>query len=111
MIDKDPTSFSWLTYAWMIGLASWGGLVRYYHRITVGNECFRWVNFAGEILASGFFGVITFFLATAAEFEQLVTAAMVGISGHMGAHIKYYLFSFVQKKYGIKIQFTDESKK
>lgn len=26
MPEKDPTSYSWITYAWVFGLSLWGGL-------------------------------------------------------------------------------------
>lgn len=110
MLDKDPSSFSWITYSWMIGLAVWGGLVRYYQRIQAGHDTFRWVTFIGEIIASGFFGIVTFYLAAAADIEPLITAAMVGISGHMGVCVNFYIRSFIQKKLGLKIIITDESK-
>ena len=107
MLDKDPTGYSLITYAWMIGLAIWGGVVRYYQRIKAGKDNFTWFTFAGEIIASGFFGVVTFYLAESAGLDQLVTAAMVGISGHMGACVNFYIRQFFQKKLGIKIQITD----
>lgn len=107
MLEKDPASYGLITYAWMIGLAVWGGLVRYYQRIKSGKDRFKWFTFAGEIVASGFFGVVTFYLAEAANIDRLVSAAMVGISGHMGACVNFYVRQFIQNKIKLKIQITD----
>lgn len=111
MPEKDPANYSLITYAWMIGLAVWGGMVRYFQRINAGHDCFRWFAFGGEIIASGFFGIITFYLAKSADIDSLVTAAMVGVSGHMGVTINYYVRQFVQRRLGIKISITDETQR
>jgi hypothetical protein len=43
---------------------------------------------------------ITFWLCEAAQFNPLVTAALVGISGHMGSQAIYQLERWAQKRLG-----------
>lgn len=84
---KNPTSYSLLTYSWVFALAAWGGTVRFIRKVKAGDMSPRqamkvWV---GELVTSGFAGVMTFYLAEAAGLAPLWTAVLVGIAGHMGA--------------------------
>ncbi len=45
-------------------------------------------------------GLITFWLCEAAQFNPLVTAALVGISGHMGSQAIYQLERWAQTRLG-----------
>ena len=86
MIDKDPTSFSLLTYLWVIGLSVLGGVVNFMRKLQTGHaRMFNLVELIGELVTAGFSGVITFYLFTQAGFDPLLTAAAVGVSGHMGS--------------------------
>lgn len=86
-VAKDPTSYSLITYAWVLALSAWGGTVRFIRKVKAGDMTLRnalkhWV---GELITSSFAGVITFYLAEAAGISQLWTAVLVGVAGHMGA--------------------------
>jgi hypothetical protein len=101
--DKDPFDYSWFTYLWIVGLAMWGGVVSFYNKMKDGNV--RAINFTeliGELFTSGFVGIMTFYLCEAAHFAPLVTAACVGISGHMGSRgifmLEKWLTDFLDKR-------------
>jgi hypothetical protein len=85
-IAKDPASFSWITYTWVILLAMWGGIVRIIREVQLGDK--TWKQIAAivfcELIISAFAGVITFYLCESAEFKPLYTAVMTGVSGYMG---------------------------
>lgn len=86
MIEKDPSSFEWFTYAWVVFVAMWGGTVSFLRKVNVGAaRPFNLTEFMGEIFTSGFVGVITFWMCEAANLDKLLSAAMVGVSGHMGS--------------------------
>jgi hypothetical protein len=86
MMDKDPTTYGWLTYAWVIALAAAGGVVSFLRKVREGHaRAFNLAEFVGEVFTSAFAGVITFWLCEAAGFSGLITAALVGIAGHMGS--------------------------
>lgn len=86
MPEKDPSNYTLLTYLWVILIATWGGAVNFYRKIRDGHSRpFNVVEFIGEIATSAFVGVLTFWMCEAASINPLLTAAMVGISGHMGS--------------------------
>lgn len=86
--EKTITGFQILTYAWVIGLSTWGGLVNYISKIKSGQIArFNLTELIGDICISGFTGLLTFWLCQTANFDELLTAVFVGISGHMGARM------------------------
>jgi hypothetical protein len=99
--EKDPTTYSLITYAWVTALAAWGGLVNFYRKVKSGEtRVFNLIELVGEIATSAFAGLITFWLCEAAQFNPLVTAALVGISGHMGSQAIYQLERWAQVRFG-----------
>lgn len=86
MIEKDPTNYSLLTYLWVFALSAWGGVVSFMQKLKNGKvRPFNFMELIGELFTSAFAGVITFWLAQSANIDGLITAALVGISGHMGS--------------------------
>lgn len=95
MIEKDPSNYPLLTYSWVFGLSMMGGVVSFMRKLKAGNaRAFNIVEFIGEIVTSGFVGILTFYLCEASGFSQVLTAAFVGISGHMGSRA---IFMFEKK--------------
>lgn len=84
---KDPASYHWLTYLWVVVMSGWGGLVRFLNAMkgsrTSAREAF-WNLFAG-LCTSTFVGVITFYACELANFDKLATAICICITGHMGS--------------------------
>ena len=89
-MEKDPTSYSLLTYAWVITLSAIGGIISYSKKA----KAFSIVEFTTEIITAAFVGVITFWLCEQALIDPLTTAALVGVSGHMGSRALYMLEKF-----------------
>lgn len=89
--EKDPLTYSLVTYAWVLLLSFWGGAVHFFKRIKEQPERIKnyFMEFMGETATSGFCGVITFYGCQAAEIDLLTTAVLVGISGHMGTRMLY----------------------
>lgn len=99
MPTKDPTSYSLITYLWVLSLAVGGGVVSYMHKIQVSApRAFSFLEFVAEIVTAGFTGLITFWLCENAEISPLMTAVLVGISGHMGSRALYLLERFYTNK-------------
>lgn len=112
MLDKDPTTYSLLTYGWVSLIAMWGGAASYIRRIRLGQTAhFSFAEFIGELVTSSFFGILTFWLCEAAAISPLTTAALVGMSGHMGSRFVYILGLFINKKVNLKVSVStpDES--
>ena len=75
-----------ITYGWVLLLAVWGGVVNYISKVRAGaTSRFNLMELVGDVVTSGFVGMLTFWLCQAAGFSELLTAVFVGISGHMGA--------------------------
>ena len=92
MPEKDPANYPMLTYLWVLFVAAWGGGVNFYRKMRDGRaRPFNIVEFVGEIATSAFVGVLTFWMCEAAGIHQLLTAAMVGVSGHMGSRAIWQL--------------------
>lgn len=100
--EKTITGFQILTYAWVIGLSTWGGLVNYISKIKSGQIArFNLTELIGDICISGFTGVLTFWMCEAAGFNELTTAVFVGISGHMGARMIGKFEKLMSRKFDI----------
>lgn len=83
---KDPTSYSTLTYLWVLFLSICGGVVRVIRECQIGTKTWRELVFLfiTECIVSAFIGVITFYLCESADFKPLYTAVMISISSYMG---------------------------
>ena len=100
MPDKDPTTYSWITYAWVFALSAWGGTVNFIRKIRAGDvRPFNIMELVGELITSAFAGVITFWLCAAADMNSLITAALVGISGHMGSRAIFRFEKWASAKF------------
>lgn len=98
MLDKDPFSYSILTYLWIVTIASWGGIAGYLHKINMHEiKRFSPLEFIGEVIISSFVGIITFWLCKASGIDELITAASVGLSGHMGSRALFLLENNLRK--------------
>ena len=100
MPEKDPSNYSILTYSLVIILSMWGGTVNFIRKKKLGIvRAFNIMEFIGELVTSAFAGIIVFFLCEASDISPLITAALVGIAGHMGSRLLYQLEIAVQNKW------------
>lgn len=102
-MPNSPENYNFITWVWVIGLSILGGTVRTLTHINMGMAWFdvarRWVV---DIVVSAFVGIITFFLCEFAGLDQILTAAMVGISAHMGTRAIVILEEYAYKRFSIK---------
>jgi len=102
MPEKDPTSYSLITYGWVFMLAIAGGVVNFMRKLQQGHaRVFNLVEFIGEVVTSAFAGVITFWLCEHAQISGLITAALVGISGHMGSRALFTIEEYLKAKFPV----------
>ena len=86
MPEKDPTNYTFLTYAWVIGLSAWGSLVQVIRRATSNMPFKKKLQLIGaKIIISTFAGMVTFMLCEWANVDKMLAAALIAISGHLGA--------------------------
>lgn len=110
MHDKNPFNYELITYVWVFGLAAWGGVVSFLRKMRDGKaRPFNIMEFIGELFTSAFAGILTFWLSEAAGFNPYVTAAFVGISGHMGSRAIGMMENYLGKKFDVEIPREDSS--
>lgn len=73
-----------LTYLWLLLLAAWGGTASYLGRVRKLGLTFSFAEWLGELVISGFSGIVTAYLCMWAGFPPLLTFALAGVAGHMG---------------------------
>lgn len=103
MLEKDPQNVSaiWPTIAqaWIIFLAILGGAVSYIHKVRTGaTRRFNLPELVGDMFISGFVGIITFYLCRWAQLDELLSAAFVGIAGHMGSRALFLAEKAIERK-------------
>lgn len=77
---------------WMIFVASAGGVVSFYHKMSSGKvRAFNFTEFIGELVTSALAGLVTFWLCKWGNVNEYATAAGVAIAGHMGARLIFLL--------------------
>jgi len=77
-----------------------GGAANFFQRVRDGmTEKWSVFEFIGELVISAFTGIVTFYLCEAADLPPLVTAAFVGISGHMGSRAIMILENYLKRKF------------
>ncbi|SPX85322.1 phage holin family protein [Moraxella ovis] len=90
MPEKDLTTYTAITYLWVVLLAMAGGLVAFIRRLNRQRKPERlsvvFIKLIGETAVSAFAGVVTFYLCEYLETEPLLTAVAVAISGHLGGN-------------------------
>lgn len=103
---KTPLSYSLQEYGFVLGTALLGGFASWYAKVRKG-DLLMWNLSAliGELCVSAFAGLLAFWLCEYFGLNQLLTATIVGMSGHAGAKGIGWLESIgqkvVEKKLGI----------
>jgi len=100
MPEKSPETYSFITYGWVFALAILGGVVSFMRKLQLGHtRVFNLVEFIGEIVTSAFAGVLTFWMCEHANISPLMTAAFVGVSGHMGSRALFMAEGWLTKQF------------
>jgi hypothetical protein len=95
---KDPTSYSWITYSWVVIWSVLGGLVSWYGKIKAGHaRPFNLAELLGEIATSAFAGITTFYICEWGKVDPLLSAVFIGISGHMGTRFVFFMERVLEK--------------
>lgn len=105
MVEKPPSpeTTSLITYLWVIGLSALGGTASFVRKIKLGHaRAWNFAEFIGEIFVSASAGMITFFLCEWSHVAPMLTAALVGIAGHMGSRALFRMESFFDAKFPVR---------
>jgi hypothetical protein len=106
MMQQETSLFTHLadllTYAWVIGLSMLGGTASFVGRVRSGEAKYsNIIELIGELVVSAFAGLVTFFLCRTANFDEMLTAAFIAISGHMGTRIIFKFEAYLFKKFDL----------
>jgi hypothetical protein len=83
---KHPLDYSLREYAFLLSLALLGGFVAFYSKVRAGTvQAWNITHLIGELTTSAFAGLLAFWICEEFRVSPLLTASLVGISGHMGA--------------------------
>lgn len=75
-----------VTWLWVIGLSLLGGFVSFIQKLKMGHvRAWNLTEFVGELATSAFVGILTFKACTWLRWDPSLTAALVGITSHMGS--------------------------
>jgi len=109
MPHRDPQNYSFITYVWVFAMAMLGGVAHNVKKLKDGTLArFSFSELLGDLIISGFLGVVTFFLCEYAGLDRLLTAALIGMSSHQGTRGIYYIEELIARK--LKLD-TKEDKK
>ncbi|MGL2706154.1 phage holin family protein, partial [Helicobacter pylori] len=92
--DKDPFGYSISTYAWVFGLALFGGAVKYLNN----SQQFRVATLARDLITAGFAGLMTFWACEWLNIDGPVAAILIATAGLMGTRAIAVFESFYTKQ-------------
>lgn len=96
-------------FAWLVIIAIWGGTASYLGRLKKKKGKFSMVELIGEWTISGFAGIITAYFCQEFSLSFFMTAALAGISGHMGGRAIFLIEQIFEKKAKSLIDSNDSS--
>lgn len=101
VVDRVLSMFSAtsLGFVWFSLIAIWGGTASYLSRLKKSQAPFSIMELVGEWTVSAFAGIITAFLCFEMGASFYTTAALAGISGHMGGRAIAMLESWAETQW------------
>jgi hypothetical protein len=84
---------------WAAGIAIAGGMLSFHQKVRMGKA--RWVNVTeliGEMVVSGFVGLLTFWICKGYGVNEYLTAAAIAITGHMGSRAIFIAEQWIEQK-------------
>jgi hypothetical protein len=103
---KTPLSYSLREYGVVLATALVGGLASWWIKVRRGElQAWNIAALIGELSVSAFAGMLAFWLCEYLNFHPLLTASIVGMSGHAGAKGLSWLESIgkksIEKRLGV----------
>jgi hypothetical protein len=100
---KTVADYSLLTYLWVVAMSIWGGIASYVNKVRRGElQAWSLMELIAEVVVAGFVGMLTFWLCEASSINPLLTAALVGISSHMGTRALFQLERLFSSRFGAR---------
>lgn len=98
----EGAAIPWLTYVGVVLLSFYGGIAQHLAQVKRGECVFSWTALSGDVVLSGFVGLLIWFAVDAAGLSGKEGAMLTGIGAHMGARTLYLFESqweaFLQRR-------------
>lgn len=86
-------------YAWVVVLSGLGGLVSFIQKLKNGTiKRFSLGELVGEMFIAAFVGIVTMLFCQWANMNLWLTAALVGVCGHMGSRALFVAETLLSRK-------------
>lgn len=96
---NDPTKWELSTWLLCIGMAIFGGVANWSHKIALGIIThFSFIELIGEMFLSGFAGVSVFMILAGMDKPLLICAAASGMTGHFATRIIFHIEQILKAK-------------
>lgn len=100
---RSPLDYPLSQYVLMLGIAILGGVVSWVAKVRDGRaQAWNIMHLIGEICTSAFAGLLAFWVCEHFGVDPLLTAASVGIAGHMGARAISAGEEFARRKFSME---------
>ena len=83
--ENDPNNFSMALWLVILGMACWGGIVRYLIDMKQGKASWSLLNGLSQVIVSMFAGVLAGLICKSAGLDVYWMSASAGVSGAMGS--------------------------
>jgi hypothetical protein len=103
-MELDPSSYTFITYAWIIGLSLWSGIVGLSLKLRKRHANARPYTFLDgfiDLSASILVGILTFYICEILTMAKLQSMVIVTIAAHTGPHTLY----LYRKCYEVNLDF------
>lgn len=117
MIEKTPDGSlasdlaGLITWGWVLGLSLLGGFASFLRKMKAGHaRAWNFTELIGELTAAGLTGIITYNLCSWMNYPPQLTAALVGISSHMGSRALFKLEALVDTKFNLPPTTVNQAK-
>ncbi len=101
-----------ITWLWIFGLSLLGGFVSFYRKLREKHvRAWNFTEFIGEIVTSALVGIITFNLCQWLGYPLSLSAALVGITSHMGSRALFKFEKALDAKFPQTKEPTDDHPK
>ncbi len=99
-----------LSWALLIGLSLWAGVASFVRKMKDGHvRAFNITELVGELVISGFTGIVVANLCDTIPCPIPLKYALVGIAAHMGSRALFKLESMVNQKFNLPADSQKES--
>lgn len=98
-VVKDPLNYPLRQYGFVLAISLLGGFVAWYAKVRKGELVATNLSaLVGELTTSALSGLLAFYICEYLNFAPVLTAAIVGVAGHMGTRAISWAEEWLKKR-------------